>query len=161
MRIESTDIRLSHEDLEDIQDLNIPLTKPELSEQFPSVVASALVNTMPAGCSSPSRSEKWWGFELTYFNDPSYYTMKVLHFNNAGHTSMHYHIDKHETLLVVSGVLTLETLFNKERNYYRLGPGTAWIVPPGYAHRLIAAEGPVTLVESSTYDTKEDSIRLS
>ena len=46
MKVESTDVRLSSEDIEDIQDLNIPLTKPELSEQFPSVVASALVNTI-------------------------------------------------------------------------------------------------------------------
>lgn len=179
MKIENTDIRLSPEDLENIRDLVVPVEVLSVAnpQALPGYVApadpntcvyggsqpfcesAALVAHSQAGKAFPFYSPKWWGHELTYINDR--YTMKVLHFNKEGHTSMHYHLDKHETLMVMSGVLTLETLFNKERHYYTLPRGVAWVVPPGYAHRLIAAHGPVDLVEASTFDSPEDSIRLS
>jgi quercetin dioxygenase-like cupin family protein len=171
---ENVEVRLTEEQLEDLRDLDIetmraticnpePTPGQELSYggTDPIVSAAALVNRMQAGISMPFHSPKWWGYELTYINDPGLYTMKLLSFSKGGHTSMHYHIDKHETLLVAKGVLTLETLFNKERHVYRLGEGAAWVVPPGYAHRLIAAHGPVILVEASTHDSADDSIRIS
>jgi quercetin dioxygenase-like cupin family protein len=176
MIYEKTEVLLTPEDLEDIRDLQIPLeaievvnphelpgfsgVAAEIFSKEPGVKAEAMMPVDVAGKALPVFIPKWWGHEMTYRNDGRY-TMKLLHFEQGGHTSMHFHVHKHETLMVVSGVLTLETLFNKQRNYYRLPRGVAWVVAPGYAHRLIAAEGPVDLVEASTYDDSLDSIRLS
>jgi len=124
------------------------------------IATEAIINGLCAGIAVPKRVDKWWGYELHYRND-ELYCMKWLHFEHGGATSMHYHVGKHETLLVTSGVLTIETTYNKERKYRRLGPGMALVVAPGFAHRLIAAEGPVDLIEASTQDFDDDSVRIS
>ena len=74
---------------------------------------------------------------------------------------MHYHVGKHETLLVVAGNLTLITLYDKKEQVRRLGPGQAYVMAPGMAHRLVAAEGPVDLIEASTTDYDDDSVRIA
>lgn len=123
------------------------------------VATHAVINNMCSGIAIPKKVDKWWGYELHYRND-ELYCMKLLQLEHGGHTSLHFHVGKHETLLVVSGVLTVETVYNKESKMRRLGPGTAMVVAPGYVHRLIAAEGPVTLVEASTKDHDDDSVRI-
>jgi mannose-6-phosphate isomerase-like protein (cupin superfamily) len=124
------------------------------------VTAEAIINGLVSGVAVPKKVDKWWGHELHYRND-DLYCMKWLHLKHGGATSMHYHVGKHETLLVVAGVLTVESVYDKETKYRRLGPGTALVVAPGFAHRLIAAEGPVDLIEASTQDFDDDSVRIS
>lgn len=124
------------------------------------VAAEAIINGLTAGVAVPKKVDKWWGHELHYRND-SMYCMKLLHLEHGGATSMHFHVGKHETLLVTSGILTVATVYDKQLKYRRLGPGTALVVPPGFVHRLIAAEGPVTLVEASTKDHDDDSVRTA
>jgi len=130
------------------------------SDTDPHVTADAIINGQSSGMAVPKVVQKWWGYELHYKNDDQY-CAKWLHFEPGGHTSLHYHVGKHETLIVASGILTVITQYGKETNYKRIPPGGALVVCPGYAHRLIAAEGPVDLIEASTTDFDDDSVRIS
>lgn len=111
------------------------------------------------GLSLPTYKKKWWGYEKTFINGP-WYTMKELWLEDGGHTSLHFHVEKHETIYVISGTLAMEIRIDKNMEVYKLPEGHAWIVPPGYPHRLLASYGDVTLMEASTYDQPSDSIRL-
>ena len=135
------------------------MTEAQSGNTPPHVNASSIINGQIGGLAMPKLVKKWWGHELHYKNDEQY-CMKLLHFETGGHTSMHFHVGKHETLLVTNGVLTLEVMYNKETKVYRLPAGQAWVVCPGLPHRLVAAEGPVDLVEASTQDFDDDSVRL-
>lgn len=125
-----------------------------------------------AGQAMPKRVDKTWGYELHYRNDDRY-CMKLLHFNGwdgssevnlddrSISTSMHFHVLKHETLLVTRGTLTLELIVNKQRQIHKLSEGTAWVICPGHVHRLSAIDGPVDLIEASTKDYEDDSVRIN
>ncbi len=125
-----------------------------------------------AGQAMPKYVEKTWGYELHYRNDDRY-CMKLLHFegppcdckidmsDRSVSTSMHFHVLKHETLLVVRGTLTLELIINKSSQIHKLTPGTAWVICPGHIHRLSAIDGPVDLIEASTRDYEDDSVRIN
>lgn len=139
----------------------------------PHVAAVELLAGDEAGQAMPRRVDKTWGYELHYRNDDRY-CMKALHFNgpkatslpekindNTISTSLHFHVIKHETLLVTSGVLTLELIINKERKVHKLPTGTAWVICPGHMHRLSALDGPVVIIEASTKDYTDDSIRIN
>lgn len=119
------------------------------------------ITGMTSGKSVPYYRKKWWGYELTYINERDSYCQKLLYLKDGGHTSLHFHVEKSETLLVVEGILTLEYIENKETYIVKLNPGEAWVVNPGFVHKLIAANGDVTLVECSTYDADDDSVRIS
>jgi len=137
----------------------VPLEKAEISKDKEHIKAHLLIAGDRAGKAIPRYVEKTWGHELIYYNDGDY-CMKVLQMD-GGATSTHFHVSKHETLLVVSGTLTLETIVNKVVTRRKLEKGVAWVICPGYVHKLIAEDGPVTLVEASTYDHEDDSIRIS
>jgi mannose-6-phosphate isomerase-like protein (cupin superfamily) len=127
-----------------------------------SLPESIQINNRIGGLSTPIKTEKWWGYELTYINDQYIgYCSKLLYIEPGGHTSMHFHVSKHETLVVVDGELTLEIIDNKETKTYILKPQDAWIMIPGIPHKLIAKDHPVTIVESSTIDREDDSVRIS
>ena len=79
-------------------------------DKHPSIEAYATIAADIAGKANPQKIEKWWGHELVYKNDPQY-CIKMLHLNPDGASSRHFHVDKHETLLVVRGTLTLEYTF--------------------------------------------------
>lgn len=124
-----------------------------------------------AGQAMPKRVDKTWGYELHYRNDDRY-CMKLLHFNGPNNcdvdmadtsvsTSMHFHVLKHETLLVTRGTLTLELIVNKKSQIHKLTEGTAWVICPGHIHRLSAVDGPVDLIEASTRDYEDDSVRVN
>jgi mannose-6-phosphate isomerase-like protein (cupin superfamily) len=135
------------------------VTVVEPTVGHPHVATEAIINGMCSGIAIPKKVEKWWGYELHYHND-DLYCMKWLHFEHGGATSLHFHVGKHETLLVISGTLTVETVYDKETQYRRLGPGTALVIVPGFTHRLIAGEGPVDVIEASTEDHEDDSVRI-
>lgn len=130
--------------------------------EVPAVIPADVLVGLPAGGVRPQKVKKSWGFEYIYANDDRY-CCKLLHFlpgffeNNS--TSLHFHVQKHETLVVTAGRLTLEYVVNKEHEHKILIPGQAWVVPPGHVHRLTAEEE--TLVfEVSTLDRIDDSIRI-
>lgn len=142
----------------------------------PHVAAVQQIAGDEAGQAMPKRVDKTWGYELHYRNDDRY-CMKLLHFNGPPEmqeasdllpfddrrvaTSMHFHVLKHETLLVVKGTLTLELIVNKEHQFHKLTEGTAWVICPGHVHRLSAIDGPVDLIEASTRDYEDDSVRVN
>ena len=108
----------------------------------------------------PKLVTKRWGSEHTYTND--YYCMKTLKIKAGQKGSMHFHIDKHETLLIIEGPLLLRTQHPEttETEEHLIQPLEAVVVPPGFLHQLCALESDVLLVEASTYDNSKDSIRV-
>lgn len=111
-----------------------------------------------AGVISPKKVEKTWGHELIYRNDA--YCMKTLYIKSGSSSSQHFHISKHETLMVTSGELTVEFVKDKHIDSVVLQPGQALAVCPGFVHRLCAKNGDVELVESSMTSFDDDSIRI-
>lgn len=108
----------------------------------------------------PIQLEKRWGQEDTYIN--SNYCMKTLTIKANNKGSMHFHIEKHETLLVVQGTLLLRIKdpSTTEEQEYLVQPLEAVVVPPGFLHQLCALSTDVLLVEASTFDNNLDSIRV-
>lgn len=123
------------------------------------------------GMAKPTVVTKRWGAEYIFINgDPvrntdrtSTYCMKMIVIDPGYRTSMHFHVNKHESLMVIDGELTV---------LYKAGDGTAdqvatlkkgevFVVPPGLQHQLICSgEQPCIIVEASTPDDVRDSIRV-
>ncbi len=113
-----------------------------------------------AGTVVPQLIRKRWGTEMIFFNKD--YCMKMITINQDQNTSMHVHMGKHETLLCTSGRLGIDYLdANARVTSIVLGPGEAFVVCPGLPHRLIAVGTETILVESSTHDSSQDSIRIT
>lgn len=103
---------------------------------------------------------KTWGEERHYQNN-DLYCSKLLIINPGKATSMHFHIDKHETMLVVAGQLAIDMIINKEYTTMTVGPWKAFVIAPGLPHSLRALSEEVRLIESSTPDHDDDSIRIA
>lgn len=139
------------------QERQLVSAKP--SDHEPHVQACTTSVLEPAGLAMPQQVDKRWGHELIFINRE--YCMKQLTINHGHCTSMHFHVHKHETLLVVHGVLTLEYKDGKGNDHsVDIAEGNAFVVPPGFQHKLCARDGLVKLVEASTYDMSEDSVRV-
>jgi quercetin dioxygenase-like cupin family protein len=69
-------------------------------------------------------------------------------------------MEKHETLLVLRGLLLIDTTHNKEEKTYSVKPGEAFVVAPGFIHSLRAKHHDVVLIEASTPSYDTDSIRI-
>lgn len=133
---------------------------PPQQQRFPDLDNQYNIVGRSGGPSITKSIPKWWGKEVTHYNNE--YCCKVLYINPHGATSMHFHIHKHETLLVAEGNLTIEILSEKTSQKYELVAGQAFIIPPGLPHKLInesTVDG-LVIVESSTLDSAEDSIRV-
>lgn len=125
----------------------------------PEVIETRSILDRPAGIAKAQMVEKRWGYELIHYNGE--YCAKTLVINAKQRTSMHFHVEKHETLTVLSGTLTLRYL-DKAGDEHELAikPHFAFVVPPGFPHQLCADGGRVILTEASTYDRAEDSVRV-
>lgn len=111
-----------------------------------------------SGPVTPQYIEKRWGFEKIYANDV--YCCKMLVINPGCETSMHLHLEKEETFLVVAGELMVRYIKDKEEESYIVGENEAFTVCPGFPHALVALEKQVKLVEASTPSYDTDSIRI-
>lgn len=102
---------------------------------------------------------KRWGREVTIYNHK--YAMKKLVVEPNEQTSMHFHLEKDETMLVISG--TGELIWKNElchNQVVRLLPDVAVNIPPGAQHRIInTGSVPLVIIEASTHDLADDSIR--
>lgn len=107
----------------------------------------------------PGHIPKSWGEERIYQNNDSY-CCKLLVIEPGKQTSMHFHLDKHETMLVVEGQLAIDYIVNKKKETYIVNKWQAFTIAPGLPHSLRALEEEVRLVESSTPSYDEDSIRI-
>ena len=90
--------------------------------------------------------EKPWGHEKIWAKTATYVGKKL--FIKAGHRlSKQYHEVKEETILVLSGVLTVS---DKDDKIIEVCPGETFHVVPGQIHRFGANYSNVELIEVST-----------
>jgi mannose-6-phosphate isomerase-like protein (cupin superfamily) len=105
---------------------------------------------------------KTWGHENIFITN-DLYCGKHLVFDGANSkTSMHYHLQKHETWRVVSGkflVKWIDTQIAQVNDVY-LNVGGIWTNQPGVPHQLISLEASGVMLEISTADSVEDNYRL-
>ena len=106
----------------------------------------------------PQKIPKRWGYELIYAND--WYCCKLLVIERNCKTSMHLHLEKEETLLVVAGRLLVKYIKDKEEHSYIVDVDNAFTIGPGFPHALEALDEQVRLVEASTPSFDTDSIRI-
>lgn len=116
--------------------------------------------------SSRHSPHKSWGWEEWIVNN-DLYCGKRLHFTRQfGHTSLHFHMKKHETMYVEKGVFHIKTVDQTsiERVYHTLVPGDSLTIEPGTVHQIEAfvldETGEAVLVEFSTHHEDSDSYRV-
>lgn len=105
--------------------------------------------------------EKGWGSENIFVSN-DHYCGKFLNFNADAKFSMHFHKDKIETWLVLSGEFYVDIIDTKTSEVSRtyLQPGNTWTNEVLVPHRLICLQ-PGTILEISTQDSVEDNYRVS
>jgi N-acetylneuraminate synthase len=90
------------------------------------------------------------------------YCGKILKIYEGYRSSMHYHLKKHETFYILSGELRVDLIYTKSGNtgYKLLKQGDVMEIQRGQPHQLIAYDGNVELVETSTFHEDSDSYRV-
>ena len=107
--------------------------------------------------------EKSWGKE-TVFASTEEYCGKFLEFDEAGNkTSMHFHRNKDESLVVTFGsfkiyFFDLTTGMPDERV---LRTGDTWKNPPLFMHQLEALESKSVLIEVSNANDPSDVFKIN
>jgi mannose-6-phosphate isomerase len=104
------------------------------------------------------RVDKPWGHELRWAVTDRYIG-KLIHVNKGHQLSLQYHVQKDETIFIVSGLLdlVLEDAAG-ELNMHRLTPGMTARIRPGRRHRFIGVED-TDLFEVSSPEI-DDVVRL-
>ena len=104
------------------------------------------------------RVDKPWGHELRWAVTDRYIG-KLIHVKKGHQLSLQYHVQKDETIFIVSGVLdlVLEDAAG-ELNVHRMTPGMTARVRPGRRHRFIGVED-TDLFEVSSPEV-DDVVRL-
>ena len=100
--------------------------------------------------------EKPWGKEIIWA-ECDHYAGKILIIEKNNRLSLQYHEKKTETIMVLSGVLFVET--GDPENVITLTPGQSFHVSPGTKHRFCARDVDVSLVEVSTPELN-DVVRI-
>ena len=113
--------------------------------------------------SKPHFVNKTWGSE-TWFanNEQEDYCGKVLRISKGKSTSMHLHLNKHETFYVLKGTLRVDIIDTIEGTVYSVlvHEDECMEMPRGTPHRLLANDGDVKLIEASTHHKDTDSLRI-
>lgn len=108
--------------------------------------------------------EKDWGSETWMANNElEDYCGKILHIKEGQSSSMHYHLDKHETFYILDGQLMVDLINTSDGTQYDpiiMSKGETLEIKRGQPHQLIAHEGDVTFFEVSTFHKDEDSYRI-
>lgn len=107
----------------------------------------------------PVYVSKTWGSEHIFQNNDKY-CCKLLTIEPGMNTSMHYHIDKHETMIVTEGILYIDYISEKELHTICIKPGNAFVIAPGLPHSLRAGDTVTKFIEASTPSYDKDSIRI-
>lgn len=110
------------------------------------------------GNAQDERIDKPWGYELRWAVTDRYLG-KVIHINRDQQLSLQYHVQKDESILVMSGLidLVLEDEHGEVRTH-RMSAGMTARVRPGRRHRFVAVEDS-DLVEVSSPEI-DDVVRL-
>lgn len=104
-------------------------------------------------------TEKPWGREILV-DVNAHYALKDIHMRAGTRSSLQSHRFKTETLLVISGKVSLTSQVPGEAERERVfGPGESWSLAPGTLHRVTVLED-ARLIEASTPEL-DDVIRHS
>ena len=107
--------------------------------------------------------EKRWGHEIWFANnEEENYCGKELLIKEGCHTSMHFHLEKHEVFYILEGQLFLDLIDTKigDHSNVILSEGEKYEISQGQPHQLIAYNGAVKLIEASTFHRNSDSFRI-
>lgn len=101
-----------------------------------------------------------WGYEIWVENLPEY-CGKVLVLTKGKKGSLHFHMDKLETMYLESGKVKLRLIDCDDAKEYfvELNPGDSILIPRGQVHQIIA-EDDSRLFEFSTMHEESDSRRV-
>lgn len=102
--------------------------------------------------------DKPWGHELIWA-ETNKYVGKMLRIENGFCLSLQYHNVKDETIMVSSGILTLEVVRADSRQVFKLKEGESYHICAGTIHRMSALDGAVDVIEVSTPEL-DDVVRL-
>jgi mannose-6-phosphate isomerase-like protein (cupin superfamily) len=104
---------------------------------------------------------KTWGKEAWIENLPEY-CGKILYIEDGKYGSMHFHVNKLETMLVISGRLSIDFIDTETGERYGeiLDPYDSIKIPRGQPHRLLAEDGSCQVIEFSTHHEDSDSYRI-
>ena len=112
----------------------------------------------------PKKVEKEWGYELWLANnEKNNYCGKILHIEKGHRSSLHYHVDKHETFYILNGILkvtTIDTEMGIVAAVDTLKQGETMEIDRYVPHLLEAAET-VDIIEISTFHRDLDSYRIN
>jgi mannose-6-phosphate isomerase len=118
-------------------------------------IASASGAVSPPGS---GRVEKPWGYELRWAITDRY-AGKLIHINQGHQLSLQYHVQKDESIHILSGVMDLRLESNSgEIETHRLTEGMSARIRPGRTHRFAAVED-TDLVEVSSPEI-DDVVRI-
>ena len=101
---------------------------------------------------------KPWGKEIIWSHCPKF-VGKMLYINSGHKLSRQYHVEKEETIFVLTGTLLLEIGQGKEIEKIEMKKGQSFHVKPKTIHRFCAPYEDVELAEVSTPEL-EDVVRL-
>jgi mannose-6-phosphate isomerase-like protein (cupin superfamily) len=102
--------------------------------------------------------DKPWGYEDIVYVGPRY-VFKKLFMKKGESCSLQFHREKHETVLVFSGLIKIEFGPNAEAlAAEEFGPGETLVLDPGVVHKMTALVDSVYF-EASTPEL-EDVVRL-
>ena len=109
-----------------------------------------------------AKHEKSWGFEDWVVNNDLYCGKRLVFETNGGHTSLHFHAKKHETMLCVRGMfkVVMVDAATASRSEVELMPGDALEIPQNTPHRIVALADGSELIEFSTHHEDSDSYRV-
>jgi mannose-6-phosphate isomerase-like protein (cupin superfamily) len=104
--------------------------------------------------------QKGWGYEKIIVNEKDY-CGKVLYFLKDEKTSMHYHINKHETFYVLSGEFDIKIIYTKDASHvkHHLTAGMKLPISQNTPHQIIALTCG-EIIEFSSHDDPMDSYRI-
>ena len=104
--------------------------------------------------------QKGWGSELIWATNDSY-CGKLLKFNTNTKCSMHFHVTKDKTWLVLDGKFVVKTVNPNDASVIEneLKTGDIWRNVPLSLHQLFCIESG-TIIEVSTPDSIEDTYRV-
>jgi len=96
---------------------------------------------------------KPWGSE-TFIEHNDKYMVKLLFMKRGESCSLQYHVNKHETVFVLEGLLNV----NYQGTSIELAPGQFIVIKPGIVHRMTALRD-CKYLECSTPEI-DDVVRL-
>lgn len=102
-----------------------------------------------------------WGCEYWIENLPQY-CGKILVIDKGKRGSLHFHMNKMETMYLQSGHVTLRLIDSDDGTEYfvDLWPGDSILIKPGQVHQIISPDDRSYLIEFSTTHNESDSHRV-